>query len=356
MVGYFDYEQLVKATEAFSHSRLIGKGSHGSVYKGVLEGNKLVAIKKSSVGVDHVSKDNSKKLENEIRVLSSLRDRSPHIIKILGHSSQDSAVKTKVINKLLVMEFMPNGSLHDWLHVANTPPSWTRRVDIAIQIGRALHSLHERKPVVIHRDIKTANILLDSNWNSKLTDFGLAVMRLDSWSHQTTQPAGTMGYLDPCYTTPSKLSTKNDVFSYGVILLELISCRKVIEVSKVPASLVDWALLLIQKQRPMDVCDPRIALPQFMESTIRHLLYVAARCVSIKEETRPSISDVVMGLDNCMSQLVKVPSWTSLVRSMILMRRRRKANCGAQKCDVHNDISEGKILLREILADGSRLK
>ena len=353
----FDYEELVKATGSFSPSRLLGKGSHGSVYKGTLEENKLVAIKKSSVGSDHVSIDNSKKLENEICVLSSLRE-SPYVINFLGTTHDDDHHSTcKEKNRLLVMEHMPNGSLHDLLHVDATPPSWPKRVEIAIQIARAIQFLHEGKPLVIHRDIKSANVLFDLNWKAKLADFGLAVLRVDSSSSpdHETQPAGTIGYLDPCYTTPSKLSTKNDVFSYGVVLLEIVSCQKAIDVSRLPASIVDWAVPLIEKQRLMEICDARIALPTFMEGTIKHLLYVASRCVSCKEENRPSISEIVMGMDkNCLAGRVKISSWTSLMRSVMLMRRPRKflEQWQEEKCDdLHSNISKGKVYLWEILAN-----
>ncbi|KAJ4833065.1 hypothetical protein Tsubulata_001039 [Turnera subulata] len=367
----FDQEELVKATERFSPSRLLGKGSHGSVYRGnILEESRPVAIKKPSIGVDHVSNDNSRKLENEIHVLSSLR-QSPYIINFLGTSDVDDSEKGKK-KKLLVMEFMPNGSLHDLLHApASTPPSWPKRVEIAVQVGRAIQFLHENKPVVIHRDIKSANVLFDSSWKAKLADFGLAVLRMDSAGHshhhQASQPAGTIGYLDPCYTTPSKLSTRNDVFSYGVVLLEIISGRKVIDITRTPASIVEWAVPLIQKQRVVEICDKRVALPAFMESTIRHLLGVAARCVSCKEEARPSMVEVVAGMDNCLSKRVKTPSWTSLLRSLVLMRRKsskfakqrkQQAKCAAEKCGgcgdkthMSSELTKGKLMLREILAD-----
>ncbi|KAF9690283.1 hypothetical protein SADUNF_Sadunf01G0179400 [Salix dunnii] len=351
----FDYKELVRATGSFSPSRLLGKGSHGSVYKGILEENKLVAIKKSSNGSGHVSIDNSKKLENEICVLSSLRE-SPYVINFLGtthdHDDHYSACKEK--NRLLVLEFMPNGSLYDLLHVDATPPSWPKRVEIAIQIARAIQSLHEGKPLVIHRDIKSANVLFDLNWKARLADFGLAVLCVESSSspdHDQTQPAGTIGYLDPCYTTPSKLSTKNDVFSYGVVLLEIISCQKVIDVSRLPASIVDWAVPLIEKQKLMEICDSRIALPPFMEGTIKHLLYVASRCVSCKEENRPSITEIVTGMDqNCLARRVKIPSWSCLMWSVILMKRPRTfpKQWHEGKWD---DISKGKLYLWEILAN-----
>ncbi|KAH8514760.1 hypothetical protein H0E87_007560 [Populus deltoides] len=352
----FDYQQLVKATGSFSPSRLLGKGSHGSIYKGILEENKLVAIKKSSsLGTDHVSADNSKKLENEISVLSSLRE-SPYVINFLGTSHYHHNSNCKEKNRVLVLEFMPNGSLHDLLHVDATPPPWPQRVEIAIQIARAVQFLHGGKPLVIHRDIKSANILFDINWKAKLADFGLSVLLADSSSHDhATQPAGTIGYLDPSYTTPRKLSTKIDVFSYGVVLLEIISCQKVIDVSRSPSSIVEWAVPLIEEQRLMEICDTRIALPTFMEGTIKHLLYVAARCVSCREENRPSITEIVKGMDkNCLVERVQMPSWTSLMRSVMLTRRQRELAEQWQqaKCeDANCDISKGmKGYLWEILA------
>ncbi|KAI3439332.1 Protein kinase domain-containing protein [Psidium guajava] len=231
----FEYEELVKATESFSSSRLIGKGSHGCVYKGVLTDDRVIAVKTPSLAL-RALRDNSK-LHNETRVLSSLAEPHnnyssssssssyhDHVIKLLGTSQDPSK------NKLLVMEFMPNGSLHDLLHPppANDapPPPWPARLRIALQVARALQSLHDRKPFIVHRDIKSANVLFDSDWNAKLADFGLAVTDGDD---RLDTPAGTIGYLDPNYTCPSKLSRKNDVFSLGVVLLEIMSGRKAMD-------------------------------------------------------------------------------------------------------------------------------
>ncbi|XP_041009679.1 serine/threonine-protein kinase-like protein At5g23170 [Juglans microcarpa x Juglans regia] len=350
----YDYEELVNSTQSFSPTRLIGRGSHGSVYKGVLKDNKLVAIKKPTRSPEALH--DKSKLDNEIRVLSSLRE-NPHVINLLG-TSQDSAN-----GKLLVMELMPNGSLHDLLHISTAPPTWPKRVEIATQIARAVCFLHEGLPLVIHRDIKSANILFDSNWNSKLADFGLAVLQLDSPS-QVSQPAGTIGYLDPCYTTPSKLSTKNDVFSLGVVLLEIISGRKAIDMSRAPSSIVEWAIPLIKDQvRISEICDPRIALPPFMEPTIRHMLCIAARCVSSNEDQiRPSVAEIITLMENpLIHERVRFPIWTCLLRRMVLPRRRRKLasrlqarSCAATKQGdhhVHSHLSSGTLLLKEVLAD-----
>eukprot|EP00268_Persea_americana_P043166 TRINITY_DN43327_c0_g1_i1.p1 TRINITY_DN43327_c0_g1~~TRINITY_DN43327_c0_g1_i1.p1 ORF type:complete len:364 (+),score=54.54 TRINITY_DN43327_c0_g1_i1:156-1247(+) len=304
------------ATRGFSLDRLIGKGSHGCVYKGVLKGGEIIAVKKASMGLQ-LLQDNSK-LDNEIEILSSLR--SPYIVNLLG-VSQDASMK------VLITEFMPHGSLEYYLHNDSCPPSWFRRVVMAFQLARAVLALHESTPPVIHRDIKSANILLDSDWNARLADFGLAVrgnfvngspdlysgisisssssgssnssdmsLNADMTIQSLAVPAGTIGYLDPCYTTPAHLSTKNDVFSFGVVLLEIVSSRRAMDTAFEPASIVDWALPLIENDQIRDVCDSRVALPSFMKGAIRRMLVVAIRCVSHKKERRPSMAEIVREL------------------------------------------------------------
>ncbi|XP_030459344.1 serine/threonine-protein kinase-like protein At5g23170 [Syzygium oleosum] len=348
----FKYEDLVKATESFSSSRLIGKGSHGCVYKGVLSEDRVIAVKTLSLALRALH-DNSK-LNNETRVLLSLAEpdnssssssSSDHVIKLLGTSQDPSQ------NKLLVMEFMPNGSLHDLLHPPTNdapPPTWPARLRTALQVARALQSLHDRKPFIIHRDIKSANVLFDSDWNAKLADFGLAVMdgddRLDS-------PAGTIGYLDPNYTCPSKLSRKNDVFSFGVMLLEIMSGRKAMDVSKQTASIVDWAISRIEGQRVMDICDPRISLPSV--EPFRHMVHIAGRCVAANEGSRPSVSEIVMEMERVLHQRVPVLTWLSQWRSLVSLKRWRKhaSRCntstlvkqGAQKGEIQGDMLSGKV-------------
>ncbi|KAK7246889.1 hypothetical protein RIF29_41759 [Crotalaria pallida] len=328
----FDYEEVVKATDNFNPTRLIGKGSHGLVYKGVLSkhNNTFVAIKKPSSQSLHQSlhHDNINKLQNEIQVLSSLSD-NPHVLKLLGTSYDDSFNNNNNNNnKLIVIEFMPNGSLHDRLHDTTAQhqlPTWPKRVEITMQIVRAVQFLHEGKPLVIHRDIKSSNILFDSHWNVKLADFGLAVMG-GGMEAPNQQPAGTLGYLDPCYTTPYKLSTKNDMFSFGVVLLEIISGRKAIDLCNTPSSIVEWAIPLIEQQQHLEqICDTRImAVPNYLVSTITHFLRVAARCVSPNEDERPSAREVIVGMENCFIERVRFPIWASILKSMMRLRKRKK--------------------------------
>lgn len=350
----FDYHDLVKATENFSPSMLIGKGSHGGVYKGILEDNAtVVAVKISSIPGVEVQNDNYKKLANEISVLSSL-NQNVHIIDFLGSGgSGHDPIRDK--NRVMVMEFMPNGSLHDWLHVSATPPPWHKRVEVALQVAKGIRFLHEGDLLpVIHRDIKPANILFDSNWNSKLADFGLSVFSGEDSGHA----AGTVGYLDPVYTSPEKLSTTVDVFSYGVVLLEIISGRKAINMSNSPSSVVEWAIPLIEKQRIHEICDPKIApLPTDMISAVRRLLSIAARCVSSNERIRPSIGEIVTEIESNSIERVRISVFSTVFQTVFRIKRRRRlatecrASFGTRKGSLHGDVTKRKMLLKELLAD-----
>lgn len=288
----YSYEDIEEATKGFVLDRLIGKGSHGCVYKGTLKGGKHVAVKKPLEKLQEVEQDS--KLDHEIDILASLH--SKHLVNLLGVTHNK--------HKLLVMEFMPNGSLHDLLHSSSSSsPSWSRRLIIALQIAQAVLSLHESAPAIIHRDIKAANILFDRHWNARLADFSLAVRDNTLLTLEPTMPAGTLGYLDPMYTTPEKLSPKNDVFSFGVVLLEILSSRRVMDVASHPASIVAWAVPLIRAQREVEVIDGRRKLPSYMEGVIKHLLCISERCVSSKEERRPEMAEVAAELQGLASKL-----------------------------------------------------
>ncbi|XP_022151785.1 serine/threonine-protein kinase-like protein At5g23170 [Momordica charantia] len=304
----FEYQQLLYATDGFSPARLIGKGSHGWVYKAILEDDTVVAVKKPL-------ESNSKKLENEARVLCGL-GHNPLVVNFLGTS-----VEKKRRLQLLVMEFMPNGSLHDLVAAPNSV-TWPKRLQIITQIARAVQFLHE--DLVIHRDIKPQNILFDSHWNPKLADFGLAVTGSGSG-----QPAGTIGYLDPCYCTPGRVSTKSDVFSFGVVLLEVMSGRKAMDVSRSPASIVEWARPLIEEQNYGRIYDRRVAVPKYLEGATRKVLDMAGRCVCGEQGRRPSMGEIVEAMEMssalcCIERVKLFPAWSSLVVVKLMRRRRRK--------------------------------
>ncbi|KAH6803466.1 Protein kinase superfamily protein [Perilla frutescens var. frutescens] len=294
----FTYKDLQLATNNFSHTKLLGRGSHGLVYKAALRGGRLVAVKKPSR-----TSGNPTEVDNEIDILSKLH--SPRLVNLLGFTTDAAAH-----DRLLVVEFMSNGTLYDVLHTNSPPPNWGRRLKLALQTAKAVDTLHSLSPPVIHRDIKSANVLIDRNFNARLGDFGLALRCVDDCRLRSTPPAGTMGYLDPCYVTAENLSTKTDVFSFGILLLEIISGRKALDMANSPPSVVDWAIPLIRRGKLLQVYDPRILPPK--DAMVRKMMaVVAAKCVRSCRERRPSMKEVVRCLSE-LSKLVPLNSWNGL--------------------------------------------
>ncbi|QCD88951.1 serine/threonine-protein kinase-like protein At3g51990 [Vigna unguiculata] len=306
----FQYSDLEAATNGFSDRKLLGKGSHGYVYKAVVRG-RPVAVKRPSRPHHHgvvvprpvVSSsapvEITNEVDNEIDILSKIQ--SPRLVNLVGFTNDSR-------DRLLVVEFMSNGTLYDVLHSSPRPPNWGRRIRLALQTAKAIDTLHSSTPPVIHRDIKSANVLIDRSYNARLGDFGLALRgHVDDYRLRSTPPAGTMGYLDPCYVTPDNLSTKTDVFSFGILLLEIISGRKAIDITYSPPSIVDWAIPLIKKGKLLAVYDPRIAPPK--DPVVRkQLAVIAAKCVRSCRERRPSMKEVVTWLCG-LCKLVPLHSW-----------------------------------------------
>ncbi|RAL53856.1 hypothetical protein DM860_004327 [Cuscuta australis] len=296
----FSHSDLEAATNGFSDKKLLGKGSHGLVYKGVLPGGRLVAVKKSSrsprclaSSSSSSSSENPNEIDNEIEILSRLQN--PRLVNLVGFTTGECR------DRLLVVEFMSNGTLFDALHTDPRPLGWGRRVKMALQTAKAIQALHSLDPPVIHRDIKSANVLIDRNSNARLGDFGLALRcQQDDSRLRSTPPAGTMGYLDPGYVTPDHLSPKTDVFSFGILLLEMISGRKAIDVAYSPPYIVEWAVPLVRRGKLLAMYDPRIQPPKDPR-VMKQLAVVATKCVRSCRERRPSMDEVV----ECLSELSK---------------------------------------------------
>ncbi|XP_010279526.1 PREDICTED: serine/threonine-protein kinase-like protein At3g51990 [Nelumbo nucifera] len=301
-IQQFEYCDLEAATSGFSEQKLLGRGSHGCVYKGVLRSGRLVAVKKPSRGATPrvaSSADSTNEVDNEIDILSKLY--SPRLVNLVGFTNDSK-------DRLLVVEFMSNGTLYDVIHTSPRPPNWGRRIRLALQTAKAIDTLHSSIPPVIHRDIKSANVLIDRNFNARLGDFGLALRcHVDDFRLRSTPPAGTIGYLDPCYVTPDNLSTKTDVFSFGILLLEIISGRKAIDVGYSPPSIVDWAVPLIRKGKLLAVYDPRIPPPKD-PSVGKQLAVLAAKCVRSSKERRPTMKEIVEYL-TVLSKTIPLHSW-----------------------------------------------
>ncbi|CAN7034167.1 unnamed protein product [Brassica rapa subsp. trilocularis] len=300
----FKYDELAAATNGFSAGNFLGKGSHGRVYKAVLDGGKLLAAVKRTT-IASVSQ-----VDNEIEILSRVRHR--YMVNLIGYCV-DQRRKTK----LLVVEYMPNGTLHDHLHSHSSlapPLSWNRRIKHALQIASAVHALHSAETPVIHRDIKSSNILIDGDGNARLADFGLALIgNVDDERLKATPPAGTMGYLDPSYLAPADLTAKSDVFSFGILLFEIVSGRDAIDLNYSPPCIVDWAVPLVKRGEYGAICDLKMR-NRPSSAVIRRLVVMAARCVRSTAEKRPDMLEVVECLKTVRKMSQESPVWNRLRR------------------------------------------
>lgn len=279
----FSFSELRDATLNFAESRLLGKGSHGLVYKGVLKDGKEVAVKRATHARQLLQDETS--FDNELEILSKIW--SERFVNLLGYTREED-------EKLLVVEYMSNGTLHDNLHDNfKTTLNWMMRIELALQIARGIFTLHSASPPIIHRDIKSSNVLIDETWKARLGDFGLALRgNIEDMLKSSTPPAGTMGYLDPEYETPSDLSTKTDVFSFGILLLEMISGRNAIDLAYEPPCIHEWAIPLIKQGRMDELLDRKLDLPGNIKP-LKQLINLALKCVRSSRLRRPSMLCVV---------------------------------------------------------------
>ncbi|XP_019176816.1 PREDICTED: probable receptor-like protein kinase At1g80640 [Ipomoea nil] len=286
-VSSLEYNTLESATNGFQESEILGGGGFGFVYKGKLEDNLYVAVKRLEVGRPNAIKE----FEAEIEVLGTIQH--PNIISLLGYSIHADT-------RLLVYELMQNGSLEYQLHGPShgSALAWHNRLKIALDTARGLEYLHEHcKPPVIHRDLKSSNILLDANFNAKISDFGLAV-RDGAQSKNNIKLSGTVGYVAPEYLLDGILTDKSDVYGFGVVLLELLLGKRPVE-KLAPAqcqSIVTWAMpQLTDRSKLPNIVDP--VIKDTMD--IKHLFQVAAvavLCVQPEPSYRPLITDVLHSL------------------------------------------------------------
>lgn len=288
----FTFKQLQAATSNFSSNNVIGNGGFGSVYKGVLQDGSKVAVKQ----LDQASKQGEQEFRVEVDVLSCLH--SPYLLALIGYCADHD-------HRLLVYEFMPNGSLQEHLYsdgCPSNPPKldWETRMRIALDAARGLEYLHECiDPPVIHRDFKSSNILLDRNYHAKVSDFGLAKLGSDKvGGHVSTRVLGTQGYVAPEYALTGHLTTKSDVYSYGVVLLELLTGRVPVDMKRPPGQgvLVSWALpQLTDREKLIQIIDP-VLEGQFSMKELIQVAAIAAMCVQPEADYRPLMADVVQSL------------------------------------------------------------
>ncbi|KAK7290953.1 hypothetical protein RIF29_05762 [Crotalaria pallida] len=310
-VPYFDFESILKATDNFSDARKLGQGGYGPVYKGELEDGQLIAVKRLS----SVSSQGLREFKNEVILIAKLQHRN--LVRLRGYC-------IKVNEKILLYEYMPNKSLDSFLFDRTRCAllDWQKRFDIILGVARGLLYLHQDSRLrVIHRDLKTSNILLDEEMQPKISDFGLArIVGGKETEANTERVAGTYGYMSPEYALDGHFSTKSDIFSFGVVLLEIISGKKNTGFyhSEQEASLLGYAWGLWTENKLLDLM--ALSLHETCDvNQFTRCAHIGLLCVQDDPSDRPSMSNVVTMLDSETATLPTPKQPTFFARSRGLL-------------------------------------
>lgn len=284
---HFPFEVLVAATKDFHPTHKLGEGGFGPVFKGKLGDGREIAVKKLS----HTSNQGKKEFKNEAQLLARVQHRN--VVNLLGYCVHG-------IEKLLVYEYVSNESLDKLLFKSNKRAEldWNRRFDIIRGIARGLLYLHEDSHnCIIHRDIKASNVLLDDKWVPKIADFGMARLFPEDQTHVNTRVAGTNGYMAPEYVMQGQLSVKADVFSFGVVVLELISGQKnsAFCLNGEEHSLLDCAYKLYKRNRSLELVDPALASSANTDQ-VAMCIQLGLLCTQGDPQLRPTMGRVVVML------------------------------------------------------------
>ncbi|CAJ2677688.1 unnamed protein product [Trifolium pratense] len=283
----FSYETLVSATKNFNAVHKLGEGGFGPVFKGKLIDGREVAVKKLS----HTSNQGKKEFMNEAKLLARVQHKN--VVNLLGYCVHGA-------EKLLVYEYVPHESLDKLLFTADKREQldWKRRFGIITGVAKGLLYLHEDSHhCIIHRDIKASNVLLDDKWTPKIADFGMARLFPEDQSQVNTRVAGTNGYMAPEYMMHGRLSVKADVFSYGVLLLELITGQRnsSFNLDVEHHSLLDWAYKMYKKGRSLEIVDSALASTVLTEQ-VAMCIQLALLCTQGDPHLRPTMRRVVVML------------------------------------------------------------
>lgn len=309
----FSLAELAAATNGFALENKIGAGSFGVVYRGKLDDGREVAIKRGETA-PKMKKYQEKEtaFDSELAFLSRLHHK--HLVRLVGYCEEKE-------ERLLVYEYMKNGALYDHLHDKNNVErssslinSWKMRIKVALDAARGIEYLHSYAvPPIIHRDIKSSNILIDANWTARVSDFGLSLLGPEHDSdYRPMKAAGTVGYIDPEYYGLNLLTAKSDVYGLGVVLLELLTGKRAIfrngEDGGTPTSVVDFVVPMIMAGELEKVLDRRVGPPEINEAEAVELVaYTAMHCVNLEGKDRPTMTDIVANLERALSLCEESP-------------------------------------------------
>ncbi|XP_050211252.1 putative serine/threonine-protein kinase-like protein CCR3 [Mercurialis annua] len=306
-VTEFSFAELAAATDNFSLQNKLGAGPFSIVYRGKLVDGSEVVVKRGEKGHErNISEEQDKAFDSEFEFLSRLHHK--HLVGLIGFSEDEN-------EKLLVYEYMVNGDLHTHLHDKkfnemnnNMISSWKTRIKIALDAARGIDYLHNYAvPPVIHRGIKSSNILLDSNWTARIADFAFSAPESKN-GYKSMNAIEAVGYIDPEYSTRKVLTPKSDVYSFGVVLLELLTGKKAIftddayDSGGISRSVVDFAVPQILSGDVVNVLDPRVIRPKLKDAeAVEMVAYTAANCANLDAKERPNISEVVANLERSLA-------------------------------------------------------
>ncbi|RWW21331.1 hypothetical protein BHE74_00040988 [Ensete ventricosum] len=287
----FTFKELRDATDDFK--QVLGKGAFGTVFKGVLPNNdRAVAIKRLEKVID----EGEREFRTEMRVIGRTHHRN--LIRLLGFCDEGP-------HRLLVYEFMSNGSLADLIFQADRHPCWSERTKITLDIARGIHYLHDEcEASIIHCDIKPQNILMDNNWTAKISDFGLAKLLMPSQTRTFTGIRGTRGYLAPEWQKNAPITVKADVYSFGIMLLEIVCCRKNMELEAEvdEIMLLDWVYDCVVTGAVEKLVPDEVDMTE-----LNRLVKVGLWCIQSEPASRPTMKNVVMMLEGSIDISIPPP-------------------------------------------------
>ncbi|KAF3531410.1 hypothetical protein DY000_02037904 [Brassica cretica] len=287
----YDFKTIEVATNKFSRSNKLGEGGFGEVYKGTLSNGTEVAVKRLS----EKSGQGIREFKNEAVLVSKLQHRN--LVRLLGFCLEG-------VEKILIYEFVPNKSLDYFLFdpERQSQLAWIQRYNIIEGIARGILYLHQDSQLtIIHRDLKASNILLDANMNPKISDFGLStIFEMDQTQGNTSKIAGTYAYMSPEYAMPGQFSMKSDIYSFGVLVLEIISGKKnsglyQMDETSTAGNLVNNAWRLWRNVSPLELVDPTIGR-NYQSNEVTRCIHIALLCVQDNPDDRPMLSTIILML------------------------------------------------------------